>query len=76
MVGKIARSVVETGQDPRLVNMNEFASQLASAYNKLDQDGYDVVNVVPVTVGESDPLTAGVAYSITRGAVIVGKLRS
>lgn len=57
-------------------------SYLAESYNKLDQAGYDVVNVVPVAIGTSDQCyqsnknyVGDVGYSITRGAVVVGKLR-
>jgi len=66
----------------RRVNVDQFAELLRESYEKLDNDGYDVVNVVPIAMGQSEPCTqrAGVyvgdvGFSITRGAVVVGKRR-
>ena len=66
----------------RYVNIDEYSDYLAQAYNKLDSKGYDVVNVVPITIGQSDrceqrdeTYVGDVGFSITSGAVIVGKRR-
>lgn len=66
----------------RYVDMDEYAALLAQSYNELDKQGYDVVNVVPTSVGQSETCVqrdntyvGDVGFSITRGAVVVGKRR-
>ncbi|EOX4929147.1 hypothetical protein ACER1D_002932 [Vibrio alginolyticus] len=70
----------------RVVNMNQFAEQLEEIYNGFDEKGYDVVNVVPISIGSTEPCHARMSngstnflgdtgFSITRGAVVVGKRR-
>lgn len=78
----IIRTKVEEFYSERYVDMDEYAALLAQTYNDFDQQGYDVVNVVPVSVGQSDSCTrrdgtyvGDVGFSITRGAVVVGKKR-
>ena len=51
-------------------------------YNQLDAEGYDVINVVPISMGQSEnckrsdgTYVGDVGFSITRGAVVVGKKR-
>lgn len=60
----------------------EYAKSLQDAYEQLDADGYDVVNVVPISMGTSEALhhpsvnyRNDVGFGITRGAVVVGKRR-
>lgn len=74
-------------QNPRLADYDSFAALLEDAYNSFDQQGYDVVNIVPLVLGNEDDVHAvlkdsgrptfvgKVGYSVTRGAVVVGKLR-
>jgi len=66
----------------RNVDFEEFASTLKQKYEEFDADGYDIINIVPIAMGQSEQClqTTGnyvgdVGFSITRGAVIVGKLR-
>lgn len=66
----------------RYVDMDEFAQNLQNAYEELDGQGYDVVNVIPVTTGTKElstqpgGITVGeIGFSITTGAVVVGKRR-
>lgn len=66
----------------RQVNFDNFAEQLAQKYEEFDRQGYDVVNVVPISMGQSEQCTQSngtyvgdVGFSITRGAVVVGKRR-
>ncbi|EHJ0757042.1 hypothetical protein J5L86_004165 [Salmonella enterica] len=73
---------VKTSYVNNVPDLEQYAAQLAESYNKLDDAGYDVVNVVPVAIGTSDQCyqsnqnyVGDVGYSITRGAVVVGKLR-
>ncbi|EGL9403696.1 H-NS histone family protein [Salmonella enterica] len=76
--------------DPKIVkdyvnnvpDLDDYAAKLAESYNKLDSAGYDVINIVPINIGSSDQCfqdnknyVGDVGYSITRGAVVVGKLR-
>jgi hypothetical protein len=79
--GLIFRSK-ETKYHQRVVDINEFASMLENAYNEFDGNGYDVVNVVPLALGSSEHCVASngnylgdVGFSITRGALVVGKKR-
>lgn len=63
----------------RKCDFEDFAKKLAQAYNELDSQGYDVVNVVPISVGTSEDThlqTGPVAYSRTHAAVVVGRLRT
>ncbi len=64
----------------RNVNFDDYAKCLQDAYENLDADGYDVVNVVPISMGTSEQCTQSngnyvgdVGFSITRGAVVIGK---
>lgn len=72
--------------EARLANLDQFAEQLELIYNGFDEKGYDVVNVVPISMGSSEPCHARMSngqanylgetgFSITRGAVVVGKRR-
>lgn len=67
----------------RRVNLDDFANSLQEKYEDLDSEGYDVVNVVPITMGQSELGTqkvggyfGGIGFSITRGAVVIGKKES
>lgn len=66
----------------RYVDLDAFSSLLSSKYNEMDKLGYDVVNVVPIAMGESEHCkqsngnyVGDVGFSITRGAVLIGKRR-
>ena len=78
----IIRTKIEEFHTQRNVNFDEFSNLLAQKYNELDAQGYDVVNVVPIAMGQSEACSQSngnyvgdVGFSITRGAVIVGKRR-
>lgn len=55
---------------------------LLRSWGSLDSDGYDVVNVIPISMGQTEDFDHGsknkgsVGFSITRGAVVVGKKRN
>lgn len=64
-------------------DLDDYAAKLAESYNKLDSAGYEVINVLPIAIGsteqcfqENKTYVGDVGFSITRGAVIVGKLKS
>ena len=69
----------------RHIDLNEYAQKLEDAYRQLDSEGYDVINVVPISMGTTElstrhtagasSLVGDVGFSITSGAVIVGKKR-
>lgn len=66
----------------RRVNFDAFATMLAEKYNEFDKEGYDVVNVVPIAMGQSETCqqhsgayVGDVGFSITRGAIVVGRRR-
>lgn len=40
--------------DPRTVDVQEMAKLLEDAYNDYDAEGYDVVNILPITLGGSE----------------------
>jgi hypothetical protein len=72
--------------EAKVANLDQFSEQLALIYNEFDENGYDVVNVVPISMVISEPchsiLDSGrknylgeTGFSITRGAVVVGKRR-
>ncbi len=62
------------------VNLDNYSETLLSFYQEFDESGYDVINVVPIVAGQEEPSGRGksgdeLTYSITRGAVIIGKLK-
>lgn len=66
----------------RHVEYDDYARVLQNVYEEFDADGYDVVNVIPIVTGELEAVRSKsgnpvdfVGFSITRGAVIVGKKR-
>lgn len=66
--------------DPKTVDLDEFAQYLNEAYEEMDAAGYDVINVIPIAMGTSEPSVASrgeylgdIGYSPTRAAVVVGK---
>ncbi|MCP4492578.1 MAG: hypothetical protein GY820_35520 [Gammaproteobacteria bacterium] len=72
----------ETVTSESQVDLEEYAIALATAYNDLEDDGYDPVSVVPLNMGgvefiknEKGHNVGEVGYSVTCGAVVVGKLR-
>lgn len=72
----------ETKSSQRRVNFEEFSNSLRQIYESWDADGYDVVNVVPISMGQSESCLdraahyhGDVGFSITRGAVVIGKRR-
>ena len=78
----IIRTKIEEFYTQRNVNFDDFSNLLAQKYNELDAEGYDVVNVIPIAMGQSEACNQAnknyvgdVGFSITRGAVVVGKRR-
>ncbi|EPC3544865.1 hypothetical protein [Aeromonas hydrophila] len=76
------RTKMEEFHTQRSVNLDEYSALLAEKYNEMDSLGYDVVNVLPISMGQSDHCTQAngtyvgdVGFSITRGAVVIGKKR-
>ncbi len=70
----------KTFDNERQLDFNAFCVSLNKVYEQMDSEGYDVINVMPISMGSSEPClqTTGnyvgeVGFSITRGAVIVGK---
>ena len=71
---------------PQTGDYEHICQNLENIYNRFDEEGYDVVNIIPLNIGSSEPNHAllkngahnylgDTGYSITRGAVVVGKLR-
>lgn len=63
-------------------DVQDLAECIERAYNELDQDGYDVVEVIPLNIGSAEPCSqqngtyvGHVGYSTTRGVIVVGRLR-
>ena len=80
--GMLGKKEVEY-QDAKAVDLDEFAQCLADAYEEMDAAGYEVINVVPVAMGSTEPSVASrgeylgdVGYSLTRAAVVVGKRKA
>ena len=72
--------------EARVANLDQFSEQLEQIYNGFDEKGYDVVNVVPISIGSSEACNAKMSngknnylgetgFSITRGAVVVAQRR-
>jgi len=70
----------------RVADYQQFADSIEKIYNDFDVDGFDVVNIIPLNIGSNEPVHATVSgrnnyvgevgFSVTRGAVVVGKRRS
>jgi hypothetical protein len=76
------RTKIEERATQRYVDFDGYAEQLTKIYEDLDADGYDVINIVPISMGQSESCTqrsgayvGDVGFSITRGAVVIGKKR-
>ena len=66
---------------PTDVNLDDYSESLLSIYQEYDKAGYEVIEVVPITTGQSESSNRGkrgddLTYSITRGAVVIGKLKN
>jgi hypothetical protein len=69
----------------RTADYDAFAKQLEEIYNQFDSDGYDVHEVLPLNIGATESVHSKIGgkdnyvgetgFSVTRGAVVVGKLR-
>lgn len=67
-----------TGRVQIRAKCGEFADALRTLYENFDAQGYDVVSVVPLSVGYAEscePKDQTVSFSVTSGTVVVGKLR-
>lgn len=64
----------------RKPDLADFSTKLQSAYETLDRDGFDVVNVVPIAIGTSEASISAqrnylgdMGFSPTFGAVVIGR---
>lgn len=76
----LSGSKTETVYDKKTVDLDNYADLLLETYETFDEQGYDVVNVVPISTALSEECTqrggayvGDVAFSVTRGAVVIGK---
>ena len=67
----------------RETDLDDFGKLLIEKYERLDQAGYDVIQVVPINAPQwwqcttrNGNYVGDATFSITQGAVIVGKARS
>lgn len=78
----IIRTKMEERTSQRHIDFDNYAEKLTKIYEELDSDGYDVINIVPISMGQSENCiqsngnyVGDVGFSITRGAVVIGKKR-
>ncbi len=64
------------------VDLELYAQMVEDCCNHLDDEGYDVFSIIPVNTGHRDAIKVGknqyaadIGYSVTQGAVVVGKLK-
>lgn len=77
------RTEIEEQVSPRSANLDEFADMLTQVYTNFDQQGYEVINVLPLNMAVSEEVhgrnpkgsvyLGDVGFSITKGAMVVGK---
>ena len=67
----------------RETDLDDYGKLLIERYERLDQAGYDVIQIVPINAPQWWQSTArngtyvgDATFSVTQGAVIVGKARS
>ena len=78
----------EQHHSERYVDFDDYAEKLRQTYEEFDAEGYDVINIVPIAMGQSEAsigqtkelisqsnYLGDVGFSITRGAVVIGKQR-
>ena len=79
----------EKHHSERYVDFDEYAERLRNAYETFDSEGYEVINVTPINMGQSEQSIAktkelfsqsnyvgDVGFSITRGAVLIAKKKT
>ena len=78
----------ETHHSERFVDFDDYTQRLQNIYEEFDAEGYDVISVTPINIGQTEQVMSQtkqlipqknyigeVGFSITRGAVIIGKKR-
>lgn len=71
----LLRNKTQLEESKLLPDLDAMCEQLAQVYTDLDAQGYEVVNLMPINVGElieNKDRESGI--SVTRGAVVVGRL--
>ena len=53
------RTKIEERRSDRYVDFDVFAKQLTKIYEEFDSDGYEVINVVPISMGQSEHVPFG-----------------
>lgn len=61
--------------DPCVPDLDDFNASLTAAFERLDQNGYDPIQVVPLQVGGPATNDKKQFIAITRGAAVVGRRR-
>jgi hypothetical protein len=58
------------------VSLVKYANALTKCYEQLDEQGYEVINVVPVNLPHLAHGKIDGAMGLTTGAVVIGKAKS
>jgi len=67
-------------EDPHQADIADLSAQIETACNRLHEEGYDVISVIPSVSGHSEKGVVnqggfGFGFSITDGAVITARRR-
>ena len=67
--------------DPQQADLSDLSSQIETACNRLHEEGYDVISILPSVGGHSEKGVVnqggyGFGFSVTDGAVITARRRA
>ncbi|MFN3912598.1 hypothetical protein [Hyphomonas sp.] len=67
--------------DPQQADLLDLSAQIETACNRLHEEGYDVISILPSVSGHSEKGVVnqggyGFGYSVTDGAVITARRRA
>lgn len=68
-------------EDPKAADLADLSAQIEDACNRLHEEGYDVISILPSVGGHSERGAInqggyGFGYSVTDGAVITARRRA
>ncbi|WP_051943815.1 MULTISPECIES: hypothetical protein [Luteibacter] len=85
--GFLGRTVkIEVKNAPELADYDTLGAEVEAAYEDFDVDGYDVIQLMPLSIGNSRPeysqsgskvsYLGETGFSVTRGVMLVAKRRT
>lgn len=82
--GFLFSKTYETRMYPRAADLADFTSRIQATCNEMDADGYEVISIMPVGVGVTEPVLLNknpnqqiteISHAVTRSAIITARRR-